>query len=113
MRVAGVLMLLGSAGCAVWLAFQNRNIVIRARVGNEVWTGHLYLVLVFGALLAAWFLLGIAFLVARRRPERRHARATRHAPVAAPRAQPYSPTTEYRRNDPSLYMQPGVRAPSK
>lgn len=72
MRVAGGLMLLGSAGCAVWLALQNRDVMIHARVGHLVWTGPLYMVLIFGALLAAWFLLGIAFLVSRRRPTRRH-----------------------------------------
>jgi hypothetical protein len=55
MRVAGALMLLGSAGCGVWLALQNSGITVQARVGRAVWTGHLYMVLVFGALLAAWF----------------------------------------------------------
>jgi hypothetical protein len=114
MRVAGGLMLLGSAGCGLWLAFQNRDVMIRARVGGAVWTGHLYLVLVFGALLAAWFLLGISFLARRRRPaHRRASRAARRAQAPVARQQPYSPTTQYQRSDPSLYVQHRVRAPSK
>jgi hypothetical protein len=91
MRVAGGLMLVGSAGCGVWLALQNTDIVVRARVGRAVWTGHLYMVLVIGALLAAWFLLGIAFLTSRRRSAHRRARRRR---AAAARRQPVLPTTE-------------------
>jgi len=94
MRVAGGLMVVGSAGCAVWLALQNSDIVVRARVGRAVWTGHLYMVLVIGGLLAAWFLLGIAFLTCRRRSAHRRAR---RSPATAARQQPFSPTTEYAR----------------
>ena len=94
MRVAGGLMLVGSAGCGLWLALQNSDIVVRARVGSAVWTGHLYTVLVIGALLAAWFLLGIAFLTCRRRSAHRRAR---RSPPAAARQRPFSPTTEYAR----------------
>jgi hypothetical protein len=114
MRVAGGLMLLGSAGCGVWLALQNSDIVIHARLGNSVWTGHLYMVLVFGGLLAAWFLLGIAFLTARRRSARRRAhRSTRRAPTAAAQQWQYAPTSQYLHGDPSLHVQPGVRARSR
>jgi hypothetical protein len=38
MRAAGGLMLIGSAGCGVWLALQNSDIVVRARVGRTEWT---------------------------------------------------------------------------
>jgi hypothetical protein len=93
MRAAGGLMLVGSAGCGVWLALLNSDIVVRARVGRAVWTGHLYMVLVIGALLAAWFLLGIAFLTCRRQSAHRRARRRR----AAAAHQPFSPTTEYAR----------------
>jgi hypothetical protein len=114
MRVAGGLMLLGSAGCAVWLAVQNRDVMIRARVGGAVWTGHLYMVLVFGALLAAWFLLGITFLANRRRSARRRPRKAAHRnPTVAARHVPYAPTSEYRYGDPSFYRQPRMRAPSR
>jgi len=114
MRVAGGLMLLGSAGCGVWLALQNRDVMIRARVGGAVWTGHLYMVLVFGALLAAWFLLGITFLANRRRSARRRARKAAHRPpAAAPKQAPYPPTYESPYGDPSFYGQPRMRAPSR
>ena len=114
MRVAGGLMLLGSAGCGVWLVLQNRGVMIRARVGGAVWTGHLYLVLVFGALLAAWFLLGLTFLAGRRRSARRRARKPAHRTPAAPARQvPYAPPTEYPYGDPSFYGQPRMRAPSR
>ena len=114
MRVAGGLMLLGSAGCGLWLVLQNSQIVIHARVGSAVWTGHLYMVLVFGALLAAWFLLGISFLTARRRSAHRRAhRSTRRASTAAAQQWQYAPTSQYVRGDPSLQVQPGVRARSR
>lgn len=113
MRVAGGLMLLGSAGCGVWLALQNSDVVVRARVGRAVWTGHLYMVLIFGALLAAWFLLGLAFLTGRRRPAHRRAgRRARRTPPAAARQRRFSPTSEYRR-DPSPDPRPGIRGSSK
>jgi hypothetical protein len=99
MRVAGALMLLGSAGCGVWLALQNSDITVQARVGHAAWTGHLYMVLVFGALLAAWFLLGLAFLLGRRRSaHRRASRSARRA--AAARHRPFPPTADYLRRDP-------------
>jgi hypothetical protein len=114
MRVAGGLMLLGSAGCGVWLALQNRHVMIRARVGGAVWTGHLYMVLVIGALLTAWFLLGLSFLAGRRRSARRRARKPAHrTPAAAPPQAPYAPTSEYPYGDPSFYGQPRMRAPSR
>jgi hypothetical protein len=114
MRVAGALMLLGSAGCGVWLALQNKDIMVQARVGDAVWTGHLYMVLVFGALLAAWFLLGLAFLVGRRRSaHRRRSRSARRAPAAVARHRPFPPTAEYPRREPSLDVRQRIRAPSR
>lgn len=123
MRVVGALMLLASAACGVWLAFQNRSVVIRAHVGHAVWTGHLYMVLVFGALLAAWLLLGMAFLTARRRPARRHASRShrrtqpapaRQQPLAATRRQPVRPPSGYHPyRDTSLDTQPWMRASSR
>jgi hypothetical protein len=112
MRVAGALMLLGSAGCGVWLALQNSGITVQARVGRAVWTGHLYMVLVFGALLAAWFLLGLAFLLGRRRSaHRRASRSARRA--AAARHRPFPPTADYLRRDPSPDVRQRFRAPSR
>ena len=126
MRVAGGLMLLGSAGCAVWLVLQNRHVMVQARIGREVWTGHLYMVLIFGALLAGWFLLGIAFLTGRRRSAHRRASRSAHRPPAAPAHQrQYAPTPQYQstpqnqstpqyhhpRHDRSLEMHAPTRAP--
>jgi hypothetical protein len=115
MRVAGALMLLGSAGCGVWLALQNSHVVVQARVGREVWTGHLYMVLIIGALLAAWFLLGIAFLVGRRRRSvHRHAsRSARRAPAAPAHQRQYPPTTQYQypRHNRPVEMQAPVQVP--
>jgi hypothetical protein len=65
-----------------YLAWQNRNTVVHARVGDLTWTGHLWGVLVVGALLACWFLLGAAFIQCRI-AERRRSRTAR--PQAAHR----------------------------
>jgi hypothetical protein len=114
MRVAGALMLLGSAGCGVWLALQNSDITVQARVGHAVWTGHLYMVLVFGALLAAWFLLGLAFLLGRRRSaHRRASRSARRAPAAVARHRQFPPSADYPRRDPSLDVRQRFQAPSR
>ena len=120
MRVVGGLMLLGSAGCGVWLALQNSQVMVHARVGGQVWTGHLYMVLIFGALLAAWFLLGIAFLAGRRRSARRPAnRSAGRTPAAPAHRRQYPPTPQYQstpqyqypRHYRPLEMQAPVQAP--
>jgi hypothetical protein len=71
----GMLLMLSSVGAGALLVTQNR-VVVQVQVGNEVWTGHLYGVLVIGALLACWFLLGAAFIQCRV-AERRRQRAPR------------------------------------
>jgi hypothetical protein len=69
----GVLLMLSSAGAGALLGWENRDTVVRVHVGHLVWSGHLYAVLVVGALLACWFLLGVAFIHCRI-AERRGAR---------------------------------------
>jgi hypothetical protein len=76
----GILCMLIPAGTGTYLAWQNRNAIVQAHVGNLVWTGHLYGVLIIGALLACWFLLGAAFIQCRI-AELRQSRAVRRAAV--------------------------------
>ena len=87
MLFGGLVLMVSSAGAGTWLGWQNRDVVVRVRVGHDVWTGHLYAVLVVGALLACWLLLGAAFVQCRI-AERRRARAARTAAPAAPAAVP-------------------------
>lgn len=77
MLIFGVLAALTSAGIGALLGWQNRDAIVSVRVADFVWTGHLYEVLVFGALLACWFLLGASCIHVRlrERRERRVARA--------------------------------------
>jgi hypothetical protein len=81
--VGGVLLMLTSAGVGAVLGWENRNTVVRVRLGHLVWTGHLYAVLVVGALLVCWFMLGVAFVQCRL-AERRGVRRARAATTAAP-----------------------------
>ena len=72
----GLLFMLGSAGAGGYVAWQNRRAMVHAHVGGVEWTGHLWAVLVIGALLACWFVLGAAFIqcrIAERRGARRAA----------------------------------------
>jgi hypothetical protein len=73
MFVIGLLSMLLAAGFGGWLAWENRNAIVHVHVGTVVWTGHLYAVFIFGALVACWFLLGAAFIQCRI-AERRRAR---------------------------------------
>jgi len=81
----GLLFMLGSAGAGGYLAWQNRHAMVSARVAGVEWTGHLWAVLVIGALLACWFVLGAAFIQCRI-AERRGAKtaATSAAATGAP-----------------------------
>jgi hypothetical protein len=84
--IFGVLLLIGSLGGGVLLALENRDVVVQARVGHVVWTGHLYTALIVGALLACWFMLGVAFIRCRLAERRRRA-ASRSAARSRPPAQ--------------------------
>jgi len=90
MVLLGLLCMLVPAGVGGWVAWQNRAAVVHVQVGSFVWDGHLYAVLVVGALLACWFVLGAAFIQCRI-AERRRARAGKSAPVtqeSRPQQQP-------------------------
>jgi hypothetical protein len=63
------------------LGWQNRDVTVQVQIGHFGWTGHLWAVLVVGALLACWFLLGVAFIQCRL-AERRRTRAARKAEPA-------------------------------
>jgi hypothetical protein len=67
----GVLLMLGAAGAGTLIGWQNRRVVVRVHVGPVVWTGHLWAVLIVGALLLCWFLLGAAFIQCRLAERRR------------------------------------------
>lgn len=77
MFVVGALLMLSSAATGSLLAWQN-GAVVHLRVGPWLWTAHLGGVLIVGALLACWFLLGAAFIRCRI-AERRRMRAARQA----------------------------------
>lgn len=89
MLVFGLLATAGSATTGVLLGWQNRNTPVRARVGGLEWTGQLSTVLIVGAVLACWFLLGIAFVACRiaELRQQRHdpGRRTRSASASYPR----------------------------
>ena len=76
MLIFGLLAMVVSAGVGGVIGWENRDAIVRVRVADFVWTGHLYEVLVFGALLACWFLLGASCIHVRlreraeRRPDR-------------------------------------------
>jgi hypothetical protein len=76
--VFGLFCMLGAGGLGFLLAWQTRDVLLRLDLGPITWTGHLYAVLVVGALLACWFLLGAAFIQCRL-AERRSGRADRAA----------------------------------
>jgi hypothetical protein len=78
--VFGTLSMLASAGAGTLVAWQNRNAVVRVHVADTVWTVRLYGLLVVGALLACWFLLGAAFIQCRL-AELRRARAAERDPT--------------------------------
>ena len=83
MIAVGLLMMLASAGSGAYLGWQIRHVVVTLRVGDVTWTGHLYALLILGALLACWFVLGAAFVqcrIAERRGRRRP--VEREAPAA-------------------------------
>jgi hypothetical protein len=87
MIVIGMLMMLASAGAGAFLGWQIRHVVVRLRIGEVTWTGHLYALLILGALLACWFLLGAAFVQCRfaeRRAARRSATSATPATSEAP-----------------------------
>ena len=102
----GVLFMLIPAGAGGYLAWENRHAVVHARVGNLTWTGHLWGVLVIGAILACWFLLGAAFIQCRI-AERRRAR--RAAPEAGARRRPVAERAAPRRSTGSAKTAAGVR----
>jgi hypothetical protein len=79
----GALLMLGAAAAGGWLGWENRNAIVRVHAGDFVWTGHLYAVLIVGALLACWFLLGVAFIRCRI-AERRRGSALRRSAASGP-----------------------------
>lgn len=81
----GVLSMLLAAGAGGALAWQNRQTIVRVHIGDAVWTGHLYAVIVVGALLAWWFMLGAAFIQCRIAERRRGKQAAAHRAVRARR----------------------------
>ena len=90
MLFGGLLLMLGAAGAGTFLGWQNRDVTVRVQVGDTVWHGHLWAVLVIGALLACWFLLGAAFVQCRVAERRRNraARKAKHAKDASKAERP-------------------------
>lgn len=71
MIALGLFMMLAPAGVGGYVGWQLRNVVVRLRIGEFTWTGHLYALLILGALLACWFMLGAAFVQCRIAERRR------------------------------------------
>jgi uncharacterized membrane protein YciS (DUF1049 family) len=80
--VVGLVLVLSSAGVAVALGLQNASAIVHVRAFDHVWTTHLYTLLIIGALVACWFLLGISFIWCRI-GEKRRARAAQRASLRA------------------------------
>jgi hypothetical protein len=70
----GVAVMIASAGAGGWLCWVNRNLPVHLELAGYTWTGHLYAVLLLGAVLAGWFFLGASCIQLRLR-ERRERRA--------------------------------------
>lgn len=92
MLVLGSLMVAGSATIGVLLGWQNRSTPVHVHVGGLEWTAALSTVLIAGALLACWFLLGVAFvscrIAERRRRRYDHRRHVRPASAEHARTRP-------------------------
>lgn len=82
MLLIGMLAVLVPAGGAALLGWENRNVIVSVHAGPYVWTGHLYAVLVVGALAACWLLLGVSCLRCRITEVRNTRRRARQVPPA-------------------------------
>lgn len=110
MIVVGALLMLSSAGAGVLLAWQNLAAVVHIRVGDWVWTGRLYTLLLIGALLACWFLLGAAFIQCRV-AERRGTRADRRAAAETSSATPTAASSTRKAGAPPSRRMAGAGLP--
>jgi len=79
----GALVAVVSTAGGAYLCWENRHARVRLEAAGHVWTGHLYGVLLAGALLAAWAMFGLSCIALWRR-ERRERRAASQSLVESP-----------------------------
>jgi len=79
----GALVAVVSTAGGAYLCWENRHTRVHLEAAGHVWTGHLYGVLLAGALLAAWAMFGLSCIALWRR-ERRERRAASQSPVETP-----------------------------
>jgi hypothetical protein len=77
----GVFAMLASGAAGGFLGWQNRDRLVHVRIAEQVWTSPLWALLLLGAVLACWFLLGASCIHLRIR-ERRERRAAATAVAA-------------------------------
>jgi len=75
----GAFTAIAATAGGAYLGWENRHAQVRLEAAGHVWTGHLYGVLLAGAVLAAWAMFGLSCIGLWRR-ERRERRAAA-APV--------------------------------
>lgn len=80
----GILLITGSGAIGAGLVLQNRGAAAEVQVFGHLLTVHLYTVLIVGALLACWGMLGAA-VIGCRISERRRLREARAAAASAER----------------------------
>ena len=75
MLLFGVIVMLASTGGGAYLCWENRHARVHLEAAGHVWTGHLYGVLLGGAILAGWTMLGLSCVAlwVRERRERKAA----------------------------------------
>jgi len=84
----GALTAIAATAGGAYLGWENRHAQVRLEAAGHVWTGHLYGVLLAGAVLAAWAMFGLSCIGLWRR-ERRERRAAAAAQLVDP--QPVDP----------------------
>lgn len=80
MLVFGALAALASTAGGAYLCWENRHATVHLEAAGHVWTGHLYGVLLAGAVLAAWTMFGLSCIALWRR-ERRERKVAAEEPA--------------------------------
>ena len=78
--IFGVLAMAASGAVGGLVAYDNRRTTVHLDIAGYVWSGRLYAVLVAGALLACWFLLGVSCIRLRLRERRAPRTASSRTP---------------------------------
>jgi hypothetical protein len=86
----GLLAAVAATAGGAYLAWENRHAEVHLEAAGHVWTGHLYGVLLAGAVLAAWTIFGLSCIGLWRRERREGRPSTGPEPRANVVARPTS-----------------------